>query len=132
MGLPKIGNGHQGGDGNLNEIAIFATRAPLAAAGTATLAVLQLLGGLLVANPSTTAATYTLPTVAALEAIVDNAKVGTTFELKIVNLGTGSGAVTVAVGAGWTLVGSPTIAITSSAQFRMRKTGADTWTIYRI
>ena len=97
-----------------------------------TLTVAQITGGLLVANPDTSAATYTLPTTVATEAVVTNAKVDSTFELNIVNLGTSSGALTIAVGTGWTLVGSVTVAITSSARFLARKTGAGTWTLYRV
>jgi len=106
--------------------------APQTATATADLTVAQITGGLLVANPDTSAATYTLPTVVATEAVVTNAKVNSTFELNLVNLGTSSGALTVAAGTGWTIVGSVTVAITSSARYLARKTGAGTWTLYRV
>jgi len=92
----------------------------------------QITGGRHVSDPSTSAATYTLPTTVATEAVVTNAKVDSTFELNIVNLGTSSGVLTIAVGIGWTLVGLVTVAITSSARFLARKTGAGTWTLYRV
>lgn len=134
MGVPKSGQGFQTTDGNLNEPQIFPTAAPATATATASLTVAQLLNGTLVANPSTSAASYTLPTVAALEA--DSAlgvqKVGTTFEVVVVNLGTSSGAVTVVTNTGWTLVGNMVVAITSSARFRGRKTGDGAWTLYRV
>ena len=132
MALASVGGGYQTTDGNISELTLGVQAAPQTAGETATLTVAQLTGGLLVADPSTSAATYTLPTTVATEAVVTNAKVDSTFELNIVNLGTSSGALTVAVGTGWTLVGSATVAITSSARYLARKTGAGTWTIYRV
>ena len=130
MALPSIGGGYQIADGNINEIDFTNYDVPQTATSTATLTVAQLTGNILVANPSTTAASYTLPTVALLEAVLTQAKVGMAFELKIVNLGTSSGALTIVAGTGWTLVGSATVAITSSAQYLARKTGDGTWTLY--
>jgi hypothetical protein len=132
MALASVGGGYQTTDGNTSELTLGVQAAPQTATATATLTAAQITGGLLVANPSTSAATYTLPTVTATEAIVTNAKVDSTFELNIVNLGTSSGALTIAVGTGWTLVGSATVAITSSARYLARKTGAGAWTIYRV
>jgi len=109
------------------------------ATATATLTVPQITGGILVGNPSTSAASYTLPTAALIDATLTNAKVGSTFELTIVNLGTSSGLITVVVGTGITAVGNLVIAITGSAagvggaaQFRFRKTGDAAYTVYRI
>ena len=136
MALPSIGGGRQLGDGNTNEIIIGTQAAPQTATATATLTVPQILGGILVGDPSTSAASYTLPTVASLELVLVNAKVNSTFELSIVNLGTSSGIITVLVGTGWTLVGMVTMPITTSAgstgRFRARKTGDGAWTMYRI
>jgi len=132
MALASVGGGYQTTDGNTSELTLGVQAAPQTATATATLTAAQITGGLLVANPSTSAATYTLPTVTATEAIVTNAKVDSTFELNIVNLGTSSGALTIAVGTGWTLVGSATVAITSSARYLARKTGTGAWTIYRV
>ena len=131
MALPSIGGGYQLGDGNLNEIFLGEMADPQTATATATLTAAQVTGGMLVANPSTSAASYTLPTVALTEAVMTNAKVGSTFELALVNLGTSSGAVTVLVGTGWTIVGNAVVAITSSARFMARKTGDGSWTLYR-
>ena len=132
MALPSIGGGYQVADGNVNEIDFINIDVPQTATSTATLTVAQITGNILVANPSTTAASYTLPTVALLEALLVNNKVGMAFELKVVNLGTSSGALTILAGTGWTLVGSVTVAITSSAQFLARKTGDGAWSLYRI
>jgi len=131
MALPSIGGGYQLGDGNLNEIFLGEMADPQTATSTATLTAAQVTGGVLVASPSTTAASYTLPTVALTEAVLTNAKVGSTFELALVNLGTSSGAVTVLVGTGWTIVGNAVVAVTSSARFLARKTGDGAWTLYR-
>ena len=132
MALPSVGGGFQLGDGNLNEITMSELGDVATATATATLTAAQLTGSILVANPSTSAATYTLPTVALTEALLTNAKIGSSIELSVVNLGTSSGALTFAVGTGWTIVGSVTGAITSSARFIARKTGDGTWTLYRV
>lgn len=131
MAIANVGGGYQVGDGNVNEVVLGVQAAPQTATSTATLTAAQLTGGLLVANPSTSAASYTLPTVALTEAVVGNAKVDSTFDIDLVNLGTSSGAVTIVAGTGWTLVGNATVAITSSARFLARKTGAGAWTLYR-
>jgi hypothetical protein len=88
---------------------------------------------MLVANPSTSAATYTLPTAAAIDAVVTSAKVGSTFQLSLVNTGTSSGAVTLATATGLTDGGNAfvAVAVTSSAVFTFRKTGDAAWTVYK-
>lgn len=131
MALPSIGGGYQIGDGNVNEIILGEMADPQTATATATLTAAQITGGMLVANPSAVAASYTLPTVASVEAILTNAKVGSTFDLFLVNLGTGSGVVTVLVGTGWTIVGGAATAISTSTRFIARKTGDLAWTLYR-
>ena len=89
---------------------------------------------MLVANPSTSAATYTLPTAALIDAAVPNATVGSTFDLNVVNVGTSSGTVTLATATGLTDGGNAfvAVAITSSAAFRFRKTGDAAWSVYKI
>jgi hypothetical protein len=134
MALPSVGGGYQLGDGNLNEIKLSDSAVPQTATATATLTAAQVLGNILVANPSTTAATYTLPTGAAIEAVLTNAKVGSTFDLSIVNIGTSSGAVTLAVNTGVTDGGNAlvAVAVTSSNLFRFRRTGDATYVVYRL
>jgi hypothetical protein len=135
MALPTTGGGYQVGDGNLAELQLGAMSPVQTATSTASLTAAQITGGILVGNPSTTAATYTLPTVALTEAVMVNAKVGSTFDLIVINLGTSTGVITMAVGTGWTLVGLatlPTAAAGSSAQFKALKTGTGAWTLYRI
>ena len=139
MALPNSGGGYQVGDGNLNEIDLYATAAQQTATATATLTVAQITNDLLVGNPSTTAATYTLPTATAIDAVITNAKIGSTFNLTVINLGTSTGLITMAVGTGITAVGNLVVAITGSAagvggaaQFMFRKTGDAAYTLYRI
>ena len=134
MALPSVGGGYQIGDGNVNEIQLLAAPAPQTATSTATLTAAQVTGEWLVANPSTSAATYTLPTAAALDAVLTNAKPGSTFDLFIVNTGTSSGAVTLALGTGITDGGNAlvAVAVTSSALFRFRKTGDAAYVVYKI
>ena len=139
MALPNSGGGYQFTDGNTNELPMSVQAAPQTATATATLTVAQLTGGLLVGNPSTTAASYTMPTATAIDAVFQNAKVNSTFELKVINLGTSTGLITMVVGTGITAVGNLVIAITGSAagvggaaQFLFRKTADAAYTVYRI
>ena len=139
MALPNIGGGSQIGDGNVNEVVMGVQGAPQTATATATLSVAQITGGILVGSPSGTAATYTLPTAAALDAALGNAKVNSTFEQTVINLGTSTGIVTMAVGSGITAVGNLLVGITGTAAgypgtglFEFRKTGDGAWTVYRM
>ena len=139
MALPNSGGGYQYTDGNTNEIVMGVQAAPQTATATATLTVAQTTGGILVGSPSTTAATYTLPTAAAIDAVFTNAKVNSTFDLTVINLGTSTGLITMAVGTGITAVGNLVVAITGStagvggaAQFTFRKTGDAAYTMYRV
>lgn len=134
MALPNGAGGYQVGAGNRQETIMGAYAAPQTATSTATLTTAQVINGWLVANPSTTAATYTLPTGADLDAAVPNATVGSTFDLSIINTGTSSGTVTLAVSTGVTDGGNAVVAIpvTSSALFRFRKTADNVFVVYRI
>jgi uncharacterized protein RhaS with RHS repeats len=133
MALPNGAGGYQLGDGNLSEITMGYAAAPQTATSTATLTAAQVTGGMLVANPSTSAATYTLPTASAIDAVLTSAKVGSTFELSVVNTGTSSGTVTLATATGLTDGGNAfvAVAITSSAVFTFRKTGDAAWSVYK-
>jgi len=139
MALPNSGGGYQYTDGNTNEIVMGVQAAPQTATATATLTAAQVTGGILVGNPSTTAASYTLPTATLIDAVFTNSKVNSTFELTIINLGTSTGLITVVVGTGITAVGNLIVAITGSAagvggaaQFLFRKTDTAAYTVYRV
>jgi hypothetical protein len=128
MALPSVGGGYQVTDGNVSEAVLLVQGAPATATAAATLTVAQLLSGLVVC--SSTPGTQTLPTVALLEATLTNNKVDSGFEVSFVN--TAASTLTVAVGTGWTLVGTATAATLTSALFRARKTGDGAYTMYRI
>ena len=135
MAISNIGGGSQIGDGNLNEVVLAAVPAPLTAAGDATLSVAQLTNGIILGSPGTSAAAYTLPTCADLDAALGNAKVGSSFDFAVINVnGSSSGVITVTTNTGWTLVGLMTVVATAgTAQaFRARKTGDATWSLYRV
>lgn len=136
MALPNGGGGYQVGDGNLNDPLIDALPAPVSVTATATLTPAQVLNGLILANNGITASqTYTLPTVAELEAVLVNSdKVGTSFTFRVVNLGTSSGTAVIAAGTGWTVSGSltMTVPVTTGASFVARKSAAGAWTLYRV
>jgi hypothetical protein len=134
MALPNGAGGYQVGAGNRQETIMGAMAAPQTATATATLTAAQIVNQMLVANPSATAATYTLPTGALIDAAVPNATVGSTFDLSIVNIGTDSGAVTLAVSTGVTNGGNALVAlaVATSGLFRFRKTGDGTYVVYRL
>lgn len=135
MALASIGGGRQMGDGNVNEVVLNTQSTPATATSTATLTIAQLVTGILLGSPGSSAATYTLPTVALTEALLVNAKVDSSFDFSVVNVdGSGSGVITVAVGTGWTITGLATVAATAgtTGRFRARKTGTGTWTLYRL
>lgn len=136
MALPNGGGGYQVGDGNVNEPLIDAIPVPASVAATATLTADQVLNGILIVGSGATAQqTYTLPTVALLEAALSNSdKVGTSFVFRVVNLGTSSGTAVIAAGTGWTVSGSltMTIPVTTGAAMVARKSAAGAWTLYRV
>ena len=136
MALPNGGGGYQLGDGNIDEPFIDLIPEPVSITASATLTPAQVLNGLILANSGVTSQqTYTLPTVALLEAALANSdRVGTSFSFRVVNLGTSSGTAVIAAGTGWTVSGSltMTIPVTTGAMLVARKTGATTWTLYRV
>jgi len=134
MPLAISGGGYQTNDGNLNEVKLGVSAAPATATATATLSVAQVLNGQILGSPGATAASYTLPTVALLEATLVNAKVGSTFFFNVINVdGSAAGVITMVAGTGWTIVGLATVAaVAGTAQlFFARKTGVGAWTLYR-
>ena len=133
--------GYQVGAGNLNEVNFINTNAPATATGDATLTAAQLLAGIILGSPGTSAAAYTLPTVANLEAALPSiVKTGAAFDFSIVNAnGSSSGVITVTTNTGWSIgsagsQGLMTIAATAGTtqRYRARKTGTGTWSLYQI
>ena len=132
MALPNGAGGYQLGDGTVGEAILSVQGAPTALTAAATATAAQLAAGLFTFNG--TAGNLTLPTVADLEDGIPSAtKVNSAFDFFIINIdASGSDAVTLAVGTGWTIVGAAAVAAATSAHFRARKTGDGTWTAYRI
>lgn len=136
MALPSIGGGRQVGDGNVNEVILGNQPAPASiAAGAATLTAAQITGGIVLGNPGASAAAYTLPTAALLDALLVNAKVDSSFDFSVINVdGNTSGVITMTAGTGWTIVGLATIAATAGTthRYRCRKTATGAWTLYSL
>lgn len=137
MALPTVGGGYQFNDGNLNEVKISVAAAPATATDSATLTAAQLTNGIIIGTPTTTAA-YTLPLASDLDNALSNAKVGTTFDFRVINTTT-AGVITMTTNTGWTIgtsgsQGLMTIAATAGTvrAFRARKTGDAAWALYAI
>jgi len=136
MAFPNGAGGYQIGSGNLSEVLLGYENTPLSADATATLSAAQVTSGiLLVGSGATTAQTYTLPSAALIEAVVSSAKVGSTFDLFVINLGTTSGTAALAMGTGTGFSdggnATTTVAVTSSAMYRFRKTGDNAYSVYK-
>jgi len=136
MALPNGAGGYQVGDGNVNDPIIDLIDEPVSLTASATLTASQVLNRLLLVNSGVTSSqTYTLPTVAQLEAdLVNSDRIGTSFMFRVVNLGTSSGTAVIAAGTGWTVSGSltMTIPVTTGAALLARKSAAGAWTLYRV
>ena len=128
MALSNGTGGYQVGAGNLGEVILGIQQAPVSKAAAATLTAVELTNGIVQYTGAT--ATLTLPTVADTELQVSSAKVNSSFDVNFIN--TGAGTLTIAVGTGWTLVGTVTSATLTSAAWRARKTGDGAWSLYRI
>lgn len=113
--------------------------APAVAADTATLTPAQITNGILVGTP-TAAAAYTLPLAADLAAVLPTGfAVDDGYEFSVINVATtATFDITMTTNTGWTLVGSMVVDANEAAQqdssgiFRVRKTAAATFTLYRI
>lgn len=101
-------------------------------AAAATLTIAELLTGI-VQFTGATIGTLTLPTGTAIEGGVPATfPTDMSFDFSVINTGTAAGAVTITTNTGLTLVGSMLVPITTSGLFRVRKTAANTYTVYRI
>lgn len=133
MALPNGSGGYQVGSGNNSETILGYAAAPQVATDTATLTAAQIVGGILVATP-TANATLTLPTAALIDAAVPSARVGSTFDLALVNAAAATYTAALALSTGVTNGGNAVISLaaTSSGIFRFRKTGDAAYVVYRI
>jgi len=137
MALPSVGGGYQIGDGNLNEPEIVTVPVPATATDSATLTSAQLTNGVIIGTPTTTAA-YTLPLASDLDAYLNNSKVGSAFDFRVINTTT-AGVITMTTNTGWTIgssgsQGLMTIAATAGTvrSFRARRLGDNSWALYAI
>ena len=131
MAISNGTGGYQLGDGTSNEALFVVQGAPTALTAAATATAAQLANGLFTFNG--TAGNLTLPTVADLEAGMPSAtRANMAFDFYVVNIDSGSDAITLAVGTGWTIVGTAAVSANTSAHFRARKTGDNAWTAYRL
>jgi hypothetical protein len=139
MALPNGAGGYQIGDGNLTEVQLNTQATPATATVTATLTTAQLLNGIILGTPTTTAAAYTLPLATDLDAVVSSAKVGSSFEFVVINTnGSGAGVITITTNTGWSIgtsgsQGLMTVTTAGTAQnYRAVKTGDAAWSLYRV
>jgi uncharacterized protein YaiE (UPF0345 family) len=96
---------------------------------TGTLTAAMLAAGL-VTSTTAAAVTATLDTGTVIDAALD-LSIDQSFDWSAINTG-GANAFTVTASAGHTIVGSGTVAASSSGHFRTRKTAADTFVTYRL
>jgi hypothetical protein len=105
---------------------------PTALTGSATLTTAQIQTQIIQVT-SATAVALTMPTGTVIDgAIVPIIDANTSIDFYIINTGSASGAVTVSGATGSTLVGSGSIAISTSAFFRLRRTALNTYSLYRL
>lgn len=131
MALPNGTGGYQVGPG-ADEAQFAPQKAPVAYTGTTvTLAASDLANGL-ITSTNASAVGFTLPTAALMDAECPSAGSNTALEFVIINLGSASGAVTVNAGTGFSVVGSATVAISTSGRYRARKVADGSWVAYRV
>lgn len=111
----------------------FAQPNPTAFTNSATLTAVQLLTKLITVTRSN-AVTLTLPTGANTDSGVLSGTLANTtaFEWTIINLGSGTGVVTVAAATNHTIVGLATTQINSQSTWRTVKTATNTFVTYRV
>lgn len=119
--------------------------APAAKTTSVTLTAAEIMAGLITGNQGAAgAATYTLPLATDLEtallAVHPGLQNDDSFDFNVINLSVVAAEdITIATAAGWTLVGSMLVIeqaagnpAGSNGQFRVRRTGANAYTLYRI
>lgn len=118
--------------------------APAAKTTSTTLTAAEVIGGLLTANQGAAgAATYTMPLGTSLEtallALKPNLAIDDSFDFSLVNISTDAAEdATIDANTGVTVVGNMVVASNAAATdqsvglFRVRRTAADTYVVYRI
>jgi hypothetical protein len=108
--------------------AVVYAPAPAAISTTATLTNANLQAQLI--NTTGTSYTVTMPLGTTLDTLISWSKVDIGFDFSVIN--TASGTITMAANTGVTTLGGLTIATGTSARFRIRRTAANTFVMYRI
>ena len=120
------------GDGNAPVCQVLAAPTSLTATTAAqTLTVDELISSVILSTGG--AKTVTTPTGALLDAALPGAPTGMSLLFSVCNLAT-SGAVTIAGGTGITTTSVPSLAVaaSTSASFYLRKTGQNTYDLFRL
>ncbi len=134
MAIPLAGSGYQITDGSLSNPILLIQQVPISLTASVTALPSDLVGNtLFLANPAA-ATNLTLPTVASLELAFQSfgEKAGVAFEFDVININA-TNAVTIVTNTGWTITsgGNMVVALLTSARFLARKTGFQTWQLYR-
>ena len=120
--------------GSLSSVNIVTTPTPVTLTTTATtVTAAQVLSGLVVQTPAS-ALTVTLPAAAVFVSAVTGSQVGDTFRFTFVNASSANAGTVAVDSTTGTLVGSGTVATSSSATFVFRLTtvgSSPTYTVYR-
>lgn len=103
---------------------------PVALNASATATVAQLLGSSIITSTTAAAVAIATPTAAAIDAATSFA-LNEFLLIDVINTG-GANAFTFTAGSGVTLVGNMAVALSSSGQFKLQKTAAGAFTLYRI
>lgn len=114
--------------------------APAAKTVTAAITAAELVGGLITTTGVTAPSVHQLPTGTLIDAELPGVATGDSFDFSIINTGTGgSDDATITVNTDVTIVGSPTVGaitdatiISGSGRWRARRSGANTWVVYRL
>jgi hypothetical protein len=88
----------------------------------------------IITSTSAVAVALTLPTGTLSDAGVSGgtSAVNTSFDYSIINTGSAVGDVTLVAGTGHTIVGSVTVPVGTTGNFRCRKTATNTFISYRV
>ena len=107
---------------------MYVQAAPTSKSTTATLTGAEVLTQIL--NTTGTTYTVTMPTGTNLDTATGGMPTDTAFDFTVIN--TASGTITMAVNTGVTSLGALTVATATSASFKIRKTAANTFVMYRM
>jgi hypothetical protein len=118
--------------GNLSGLMIPVQPTPTALTGSVTLTTAQIQTQIIQVT-SATGVNLTMPTGTVIDsAIIPVIQLNTSIDFWIINTGSAVGTVTVVVASGVTNIGALTVAISTSAYFRLQRTAANTYILYRL